>query len=210
MIIGVLATLPFGGNMQELKGPPLAVFAVARALIVVIGIALAVRMVRLKLPDLGLKFENWRGDVVIGLALGILMPLIQFGLVIPNTGGAARSDVIASRALIGESLAGLAAAILLGWVIGGFTEELFYRGFLITTLRNLFGNGRWAIAVAVILSTLYFASGHAYQGWVGMLDTGIAALLWAGLYLWRGRLTAGILAHGLNDMLLLLGLYLWY
>lgn len=95
MVVGVFATLPFGGNAQELKGPPLAVFAVARALIVVIGIALAVRMVRLKLLDLGLRFENWRGDVLAGLSLGILMPLLQFGLVIPNTGGAQRRHRLA-------------------------------------------------------------------------------------------------------------------
>jgi len=64
--------------------------------------------------------------------------------------------------------------------------------------------------VAVLVSTLYFAAAHTYQGWIGWLDTGVAGLIWAGLYLWRGRLTAGIVAHGLNDMLLLIGLYLWY
>lgn len=210
MILGAFATFPFGGSLQEINGPPLVVFAVTRAILTALGIALAAKIVGLKLPDLGLQFERWQADALIGLAVGVLMPLIQFALVIPNTGGAARSDVIASRALLGDGVAGLIAAITVGWLVGGFAEELFYRGFLIATLKNVLGNGRLSLVLAVILSTLYFANSHAYQGWIGMLDTGIAALIWAGLYLWRGRLIAGIVAHGLNDMLLLIGLYLWY
>lgn len=210
LLIGVALTIPFGGNFQELKGPPLAIFAVARTLLAALGIMLAARIVGLRLSDLGLKLEGWRGDLIIGLVFGILLPALQFAVIIPNTGGALRSDVIASRALIGNDVSGLLSAILVGWLVGGFAEELFFRGHLITTIRNLFGNQSWALPAAVILSTLYFAGGHAYQGWTGMLDTGIAALIWAGLYLWRGRLTPGVVAHGLNDMLLLIGLYLWY
>lgn len=210
LLIGVALTIPFGGSFEEIQGPPLAVFAIARTPLAALGIMLALRIVGLRLPDLGLKLEGWRGDLIPGLALGILLPALQFTVIIPNTGGNLRSDVIASRALIGEDIPGLLAAILVGWLVGGFAEELFFRGHLITTLRNLFGNRRWAVPAAVILSTLYFAQGHAYQGWVGMLDTGVTALIWAGLYLWRGRLTPGIISHGLNDMLLLIGLYLWY
>lgn len=171
---------------------------------------LAARIVGLRLPDLGLKLEGWRGDLIIGLALGILLPALQFAVIIPNTGSALRSDVIASRALIGDDIQGLHSAILVGWLVGGFAEELFFRGHLITTIRNVLGNRKWALSIAVFLSTLYFAIGHVYQGWIGMLDVGIAALIWTGLFLWRGRLTPGIIAHGTNDMLLLIGLYLWY
>lgn len=210
LIIGAAAAIPFGGNLQELRGLPLGIFAVVRALLATTGIIFAIRIVGWRLPDLGLKLEGWRGDLLIGLAVGIFQPFLQFTVILPNTGGAARSDVIASRALIGNDLTGLFAAILAGWLVGGFAEELFFRGHLITTLRKLFGDQRWSLIAAVLLSTLYFGASHTYQGWVGMLDTGIAALVWAGLYLWRGRLTPSIVAHGLNDMLLLIGLYLWY
>lgn len=77
-------------------------------------------------------------------------------------------------------------------------------------LRRLSGNRAWSVGMAVLVSTLYFAAVHAYQGWIGWLDAGVAGLVWAGLYLWRGRLTPGIVAHRLNDMLLLMGLYLRY
>lgn len=205
-----VATLPFGGSLQAIKGPSLAVFAFVFVLLATGGTAIVLRIIDVKLPDLGLRPDHWKSDLLIGGVGGVLMPLIQFTVIIPNTGGAARSDVIESRAFIGNSFSGLIAAIILGWLVGGFAEELFYRGFLITILRNIFGNRGWSVMLAALLSTLYFAKGHAYQGWIGMLDTGIAALIWAGLYLWRGQLAPGIIDHGLNDMLLLIGLYLWY
>ena len=209
-ILGVIALSLLTDGPQNLQGPLLAPYAVVRLVAAAIFIALSLLFVGLRLSDLGLTREGWRGDVVIGLVLGTLQPVLQFALLIPLTGGAERSDVIASRALIGDTILGLLAAIVLGWLVGGVAEELFYRGFLITGLRHFLGNRAWSVGVAVLVSTLYFAAAHTYQGWIGWLDTGVAGLIWAGLYLWRGRLTAGIVAHGLNDMLLLIGLYLWY
>jgi hypothetical protein len=207
---GVLVTLAIVGSPDKIRGLPLALFGVVRMVLATGGIAIAMRLANRRLGSLGLTTVNWRADVAIGAAIGVIWPLLEFLVLIPNTGGAARSDVVASRALIGDSPWGLLGVIIAGWIGGGFGEELFNRGHIIYTLRNLLGNKRWAIVVAVIISALYFGIGHLYQGWVGMVDTGAFGLIMALLYVWRGRLTAPIIAHGLNNMLLFIGLYFLY
>ena len=206
----ILVTLAIVGSPDKIVGLSLALLGLVKMLLMTGAIAVAMRLANRRLRDLGLTTVNWRTDVVIGAAIGVVWPLLEFLVLIPATGGAARSDVVASRALIGDSPWGLLGVIIVGWTAAGFGEELFNRGHIIYTLRNLLGNKRWAIVVAVIISTLYFGINHRYQGWVGMLDTGAFGLIMALLYVWRGRLTAPMIAHGLNDMLLFIGLYFLY
>jgi membrane protease YdiL (CAAX protease family) len=132
---------------------------------------------------------------------------VQLFVLIPLTGGAGRSDVIASRALIGNGMINLLGVILLAWSMAGFGEELFYRGFLIHSIEQSVRRQPLGRAFGVIVSLFWFAAGHAYQGWIGILDVGIAALLFTFLYLWRGRLIAPILAHAVYDTVLFIGLY---
>jgi membrane protease YdiL (CAAX protease family) len=56
----------------------------------------------------------------------------------------------------------------------GVWEELVYRGFLFWFLMPYAG-----LAGAVVLSTLVFGIGHAYQGWRGVLTTTVLGLLFA-------------------------------
>ncbi len=208
-IVGLAGSQLAGGG-QTLQGLPLAVYGTVRAAVALAGLALAVRVAGLRLRDLGLRADHWRSDVLIGLALGTALPALQFAVLLPLTGGAERTDVIASRALVGDGWLNMLAAVLVGWLVGGVAEEVFFRGHLITLGRRVLGDGRWAVAAVVALSSLYFGAVHAYQGWAGLVDTGLTGLLLAALYVWRGRLTASMVAHGLSNTLLILGLYLWY
>src|SRR5690606_12774116 len=135
-----------------------------------------------------------------------IWPALQFLVFIPLTGGLSREDVVASRALIGDEPIGLLGVIILSWTLAAVGEEVFFRGHIIFTLRGLLGSIRWATGMAV--SVLLFAITHAYQGLIGILDVGIFGLILAMLYLRRGNLLAPILAHGVNDTLLFIGLYL--
>src|SRR5262249_46466881 len=65
----------------------------------------------------------------------------------------------------------------LGWfggvsVTAGFCEEFLFRGYFIRVLSPWLG---WWGAAA--LSLLFFAGGHAYQGWSGILRTGIVGAI---------------------------------
>lgn len=77
----------------------------------------------------------------------------------------------------------------------GFCEEFLYRGYFLWALAPWLG---WWGAVA--LSTVCFALGHAYQGWLGVLRTGIVGALYA-LTVWLlDSLWPAIVLHVLVDV----------
>lgn len=200
-----------GMSPDELVGLPLAVYGILRVALFVPALQLILRIVGRRLADLGFSLPgNWRQVALPGLVLGLVWPLLQLFVLIPATGGAAREDVVASRALIGGDWLGLLGAILLSWTLAAIGEELFFRGHIITSLRGILGQGRLAALIAVAVSVVFFAVTHAYQGLIGMLDVGLFGLLLAWLYLRSNSLLPSILAHGLSNTILFLGLHLLY
>ena len=193
-----------------MEGPTYALVGMLQAVLVSVALALGLRPVRLRLRDVGLTTVQWRSDVLIGAAIAVLFALLQFLVVIPNTGGAARSDVAMNSAQIGDSVWGVVGFIVLAWT-GAFAEELFFRGHFFNTLRGLLGDSRAALYGAAAATVLLFAALHGYQGWAGVVDTGLyGGLTLTLLYLWRGRLTACIVAHALWNTLATVAIYLWY
>ncbi len=182
-----------------------------QAVLVPLALMLALRPVGGRLRDLGLVRRNIVTDVLIGAAIALAFALLQFLIIIPATGGAGRSDVTVNSAQIGESLAGVAAFLVLAWT-GSFAEELFFRGHFLNLLERLLGDARWVTPLAVVITTSLFAALHGYQGWAGVIDTGLyGGLSLTLLYLWRGRrLAAGIVAHAGWNTLATIGIYLWY
>jgi len=78
----------------------------------------------------------------------------------------------------------------------GFYEEIFARGLLLGRCRVL-TRGGWSAAV---VSSLLFGMGHAYQGWVGVVQTSLVGVVLAAFMLrWR-RLWPVITAHALLDI----------
>ncbi|HEY2953716.1 MAG TPA: CPBP family intramembrane glutamic endopeptidase [Candidatus Eisenbacteria bacterium] len=76
----------------------------------------------------------------------------------------------------------------------GICEELLYRGYLIWYLSH------WlTIYPAAALASLLFGVGHLYQGWRGVLTTGMVGAFLASVYLVSGSLFAGMALHALMD-----------
>lgn len=78
----------------------------------------------------------------------------------------------------------------------GTGEEVAYRGYLIPVLATVTGLGP-----AAVLSTLVFGVLHAYQGWLGVLRTGVMGAMLAAGFLASGSLWPPIIAHVLIDVL---------
>lgn len=195
---------------MELEGPTYALVGVIRAVLGLAAIVVALRIVNLRLRDVGLVTTQWRDDALLGAAIAIGVALLQFVVIIPNTGGAARSDIVANAAQIGTSPWGVVGFIVLAWT-GAFSEELFFRGQFFTTLRELLGPSGVALVATVVATVVLFAAGHGYQGWAGVVDTGIyGGLTLTLLYLWRRRLTACIVAHALWNTIATVVIYRWY
>jgi membrane protease YdiL (CAAX protease family) len=194
----------------ELQGATYALVGMIRAVLGLLAVAVGLRVAGIGLRDVGLVTVQWRSDVLIGIAIAVGFALLQFLVVIPNTGGATRSDVVANATQIGDSPWGVFGFIVLAWT-GAFSEELFFRGHFLNTLRNLLGGSRTALIVAGVATVVLFAAGHGYQGWAGIIDTGFyGGLTLTLLYVWRRRLTACIVAHALWNTLATIAIYLLY
>jgi len=93
--------------------------------------------------------------------------------------------------------------LVISWVIGGFTEELLFRGFLISHFEKLFSKLPFAVVYGVVIQALIFGQQHMYyQGVIGLVETGIVGLVSGIIYvLSKGRLWPLIISHGLANTL---------
>ena len=90
------------------------------------------------------------------------------------------------------------------WLIlsigAAFAEEITFRGYAISRIKIISGN-YW---IAAVLSSMAFSLGHLYQGLSGVVLTFVYGLLFAGLYIARRSVFPCIVAHFLQDAMILL------
>jgi membrane protease YdiL (CAAX protease family) len=80
-------------------------------------------------------------------------------------------------------------------VTAGICEELLYRGYLLWYLTN------WmAIVPAVLVASVVFGFGHAYQGPRGIAVTTVIGVFMSAIYLLTGSLVACMLIHAFTDL----------
>ncbi len=89
---------------------------------------------------------------------------------------------------------------LITWVAlsltAGVCEELLFRGWMV----NFLGAAMGSIWIGLVLSSLWFGLGHAYQGGKGILVTGLAGLVFGLVYVGVGSLVPGQVLHALVDI----------
>lgn len=179
----------------RLQGSGHALVGVLQLLFTVAALSLALRLARVRWHDIGLLRQRLMRDIGIGLAVAAAFALLQFAVIIPATGGASRSDVVANLEQM-RGPGGVAGLAVLG-ALGALAEELYFRGVLLHGLRGALGPGPLRAGIAVAVVVLLFGALHGYQGWAGMVDTALYGGLTLSLLclLCGGRLAAPIAAH---------------
>lgn len=81
-------------------------------------------------------------------------------------------------------------------VTAGFCEEAVFRGYLQTQLRAWTGSA----PIAVILQAVLFGIAHGYQGWKNVVVIFALGVLYGVLFVWRGNVRSGALAHAWSDV----------
>lgn len=91
--------------------------------------------------------------------------------------------------------------LITAWVIGGFTEELLFRGFMIQRFEKLYQQLPFAIGLAVVTQALIFGQQHYYyQGLAGVAAMCVIAIISGVIYvLAKRRLWPLIISHGLAN-----------
>jgi membrane protease YdiL (CAAX protease family) len=93
----------------------------------------------------------------------------------------------------------LIGLLLLSWTLAAIGEELAYRGYLQTRIRELFGSSRAGLVAAVAISSVLFGMAHSEQGVIGALIVTIDAIAFSVLRYRYKTLWASVLAHGFNN-----------
>ena len=168
-------------------------------------------MIGMSAAAAGFTLRSARRDILIGLGVAIAFAALQFLVLIPATGGAARSDIVANSAQLGEEWSGLAGFVVLA-LAGSSAEEMLFRGLLLGGLALLFNEGWPARILATVVVVVLFGLSHGYQGWAGIIDTGMyGGLTLSLLYWWRGkRLAAPIAAHAGWNLIASFALFFLY
>lgn len=92
--------------------------------------------------------------------------------------------------------------LAIGWVVGGFLEEMLFRGYLLRRIQRLLGDQPWAALLAIALTSTAFGMAHGYQDTAGMISTGLMGALLGGLFVWTGgKLWLPIVVHGVTNTL---------
>ncbi len=115
----------------------------------------------------------------------------------------AKAPTLESFRVIQQSKVKLIAGIVVAWVLGGFLEELIFRGVVLKSVKSLLTAwlpGPIAAGLAVCIAALGAALVHFYQGSRGMVIVTQLSVLFGVLFVISGyNLWAVMLCHGLYD-----------
>ncbi|MBC6994590.1 CPBP family intramembrane metalloprotease [Neolewinella lacunae] len=93
-------------------------------------------------------------------------------------------------------------------VAAGVGEEIVYRGFMVTYLREVLGTSPAAVVASLVLPALAFGLGHFYQGGRAVLKIVVMAILFGFFFLRTQTLWPLMLLHTAIDVFG--GLTSWY
>jgi membrane protease YdiL (CAAX protease family) len=148
---------------------------------------------------------SWTRTIAVGIAFGITFKLLMKAIVMPLLG----ADPInqAYHYLVGNraALPGMLYAVTIG---AGFGEETVFRGYMFERLGKLFGSGRGAKALIVLLAAGWFGAVHyPVQGLAGVQQATIVGLVFGTIFALTGRIWMLMFAHAAFDLTALAIIY---
>ena len=141
--------------------------------------------------------KNWIKTAGLGLGLSVILLalwiIMWYGeIVITGDEPATYFDIIR-----GNGLLYFFAMTAVAWASACFAEEVIFRGFFMNNFMELFGGGKVAIPIAVVLQAGLFTGLHGTDTLLGLVPVFVTGLFMGGLYFRIGRkLWPLIIAHG--------------
>jgi CAAX protease family protein len=179
--------------------------------LVIAALAALSLLVRWESPaTLGFRRIHHGGRMAVQvLGLTAVWSVVQLGLIMPvlNHATGSRQDLSDFSDLQGN-VGMLLGLVALSWLYAALFEELAFRGFVPTRVRDIFGSGSAGLIAAVAVSATLFGLCHTEQGAIGVVVTFFDALFFIWLRYRYDTLWASVLAHGFNNTLGLIAFFL--
>lgn len=202
MIMGVLGHQDSSrvvSRIAQVYIPTLLVQAV-----LIVALTAVLRKSGSRFGDIGLARGDFTWSNVLSAAIFFLG---AWGLMVLIKGSVERSGYLPQTDFYHLLPAGAIEAGL--WVLlsagAAFSEELIFRGYVITRIRRLSGS----VWLGALLGSAAFSFGHIYQGMAGVLLTFLYGLLFSGLFIARKSVFPCIVAHFLQDVIVLGALFFY-
>lgn len=156
--------------------------------------------------DIGyVRPRSWFTDVAVGLAVGVALKLLLKIIVMPLIGADAINRTY--HYIVGNPAAALSEVLPL-IIVGGFSEETVFRGFLFERFGKLIGKSIAARSATIVVVTLFFASLHLYdQGLAGFEQAICTGLTFGTIYSMTGRIWTVMCAHAAYDLVAIAIIY---
>lgn len=153
----------------------------------------------------------WARILLLGVGVGVAYQFVSLYLIEPLIARLTGRlpDVSQFAPLIGDEFL-LLLSVIASWTLAAFGEELVFRAYLMNRVVDALGSrGRAAWGISLVSVSILFGLAHLYQGASGIVVATLSGLLFGALYLACGRnLWAAIIAHGVNDTIGFLLIYL--
>jgi len=162
-----------------------------------------------KWSEYGFKAIKWK-MLFLAIAFGVIYGLVDNffieQLITKITG--AEPD-LSTYASVKGNVGHLIAMLGIGWVIGGFFEEWFFRGYMYNRIQSVIHNPIIFKCTAIVITSIVFAFAHTYQGIGGIVDTGLFAVVMGLLYFALGKnVWYLMIIHGMYDTVGIIRLFL--
>ncbi len=162
----------------------------------------SLRVRGLRWRDVGFtRYRSWKATIAIGVVLGTVLETFQLLVTQPILSKifGKEPDLDLFRMVTGN-IKMTALFIVLSWTMAAYGEELFWRGYLMNRVADVFGRSRTAWIASLAVISIAFGLAHGYQGLTGWIEEGLAGLALGVMYLRTGRnLAVPIVAHGVCD-----------
>ena len=133
----------------------------------------------------GITRPNWPKTIFKALIFSICLFILSDFLITPFLElYFGKVDLSEVSHLVGN-LNNYVLYLLLGWIFGGFCEEIIFRGYALKRLAVIFGDTNKTWVLAAIIASIGFGFMHFNQGSSGIITTGIIGFMFGLIFIYN-------------------------
>lgn len=100
--------------------------------------------------------------------------------------------------------------LVMGWLIGGFYEEIVFHGFIFTRLEKMI-KGKYSTHISFVITAVIFGVYHIPLGAAGLINALVIGIVYLALFLYFKRnLWYSIICHGFYNTMVMTLIYYDY